>query len=238
MCFRLSPTCKPLLHPPLTVQPLHPLLAVPMQVYERLPEPPAPDDLSVWGDFEQASERLYMIGLNGRGQAVLRDLDVMDRIDTASSLVLGRLDWQPDSDPDQPKLTRYTTRTYKTRCIQRDRLASCLLQELREKYSHAVSVQFDARCVSAEWARGGGAEVGTGSWGEGLGAAVVGGLVRLTGLLASACPAHEVSSRRHASRQETLSDARAAVAAAQAQHVMTPCDRSLVLRQQLRQPCP
>lgn len=105
-----------------------------------------------------------MIGLNGRGQAVLRDLDVMDRIDTASSLVLGRLDWQPDSDPDSPKLTRYTTtRTYKTRCIQRDRLASCLLQELREKYSHAVSVQFDARCVRAEWTRGsaGGAEVGT-----------------------------------------------------------------------------
>lgn len=60
------------------------------QVYERLPEPPAPDDLSVWGNFEQASERLYMIGLNGRGQGVLRGLGVMDRIDTASSIVVGR----------------------------------------------------------------------------------------------------------------------------------------------------
>jgi hypothetical protein len=121
------------------------------QVFERLPEPPAPDDLSVWGDFEQASERLYMIGLNGRGQAVLRNLGVMDRIDTASSLVLGRFDWQPNSAPDSPKPTYYTTRTYKTRCIQRDRLASCLLQELREKHAGAVSVTFDAQCVQAEW---------------------------------------------------------------------------------------
>lgn len=48
-------------------RPLNPLN--PWQVFERLPEPPAPDDLSVWADFEQASERLYMIGLNGRGQA-------------------------------------------------------------------------------------------------------------------------------------------------------------------------
>jgi 2-polyprenyl-6-methoxyphenol hydroxylase-like FAD-dependent oxidoreductase len=125
------------------------------QVFERLPEPPAPDDLSVWGNFEQASERLYMIGLNGRGQAVLRNLGVMDCIDTASSLVLGRLDWQPNSAPDSPKPTYYTTRTYKTRCLQRDRLASCLLQELREKHAGAVSVTFGARCVQAEWKRDG-----------------------------------------------------------------------------------
>lgn len=95
-----------------------------------------------------------MIGLNGRGQAVLRELAVMDRIDQASSLVLGRMDWQPDTAPDSPKLTYYgSTRTYKTRCIQRDRLASCLLQELRDKYSRVVSVQFGARCVHAEWAK-------------------------------------------------------------------------------------
>lgn len=84
--------------------------------------------------------------------AVLRDLDVMDTIDSAASLVLGRLDWQPDSPPDQPKLTRYTnTRTYKTRCIQRDRLAACLLRELRDKHASSVSVVFGARCVAAEW---------------------------------------------------------------------------------------
>lgn len=130
-----------------------------VQVYERLPEPPAPDDLSVWGDFEQASERLYMIGLNGRGQAVLRGLGVMDRIDAASSLVLGRLDWRPDTPPDSPILTRYTTRTYKTRCIQRDRLASCILQELRHNHSSAVSVEFRVSCAQASWSRTGGQEV-------------------------------------------------------------------------------
>jgi hypothetical protein len=110
---------------------VHQLTSLPpslFQVYERLPEPPSPHDLSVWGDFEQASERLYMIGLNGRGQAVLRSLGAMETIDSASSIVSGRLDWQPGAPADSPKLTRYTTRTYKTRCIQRDRLAACLLQ--------------------------------------------------------------------------------------------------------------
>jgi 2-polyprenyl-6-methoxyphenol hydroxylase-like FAD-dependent oxidoreductase len=160
------------------------------QVYERLPEPPAPDDLSVWGNFEQASERLYMIGLNGRGQAVLRNLGVMDRIDTASSLVLGRLDWQPNSAPDSPKPTYYTTRTYKTRCIQRDRLASCLLQELREKYAGAVSVTFDARCMQAEWRQDGssGKEVRSDRATDGMLAAGDGCILRACAVLCCVAP--------------------------------------------------
>ena len=36
--------------------------------YERLPEPPSTDD-PLWGDFDaESSDRLYMIGINGRGQ--------------------------------------------------------------------------------------------------------------------------------------------------------------------------
>lgn len=31
----------------------------------------------------------------------------MERIDQAASLVLGRLDWQPDTPPDSPKLNYY-----------------------------------------------------------------------------------------------------------------------------------
>eukprot|EP00195_Chlamydomonas_chlamydogama_P001761 CAMPEP_0202920284 /NCGR_PEP_ID=MMETSP1392-20130828/76776_1 /ASSEMBLY_ACC=CAM_ASM_000868 /TAXON_ID=225041 /ORGANISM="Chlamydomonas chlamydogama, Strain SAG 11-48b" /LENGTH=524 /DNA_ID=CAMNT_0049613769 /DNA_START=404 /DNA_END=1978 /DNA_ORIENTATION=- len=122
-----------------------------IKVYERLAEPPAPDDLSVWGDFEQASERLYMIGLNGRGQAVLRSLGVLDRIAAQSSKVLGRMDWRPETPPDGAKQQRYTNRTYTTLCIQRGRLASCLLQEIREKYSHVVDVEFDVGCRAASW---------------------------------------------------------------------------------------
>jgi hypothetical protein len=72
------------------------------------------------------------------------------------------LDWQPDTLPDAPKETIYTNRTYKTRCIQRDRLASCLLQEARERYGGAVTVEFGARCVAADWRQDpdSGAEVG------------------------------------------------------------------------------
>ena len=76
----------------------------------------------------------------------------MERVDSCSSTLSGRMDWRPQgqggapvatqakgssSDPPsspaappggEPTKTMYTGRSYQTKCIQRDRLASCLLQ--------------------------------------------------------------------------------------------------------------
>ena len=77
-------------------------------MYERLPKPPAPDDLSVWGDFDTTSDRLYMIGINGRGQAVLRGLGAMERIDRFATKVAGRMDWTPGKP--EPRRQIYSDR--------------------------------------------------------------------------------------------------------------------------------
>ncbi|KAG1664707.1 hypothetical protein FOA52_006682 [Chlamydomonas sp. UWO 241] len=125
-----------------------------VQVYERLAEPPAPGDLSVWANFEDASDRLYMIGLNGRGQRALKELGVMDRIDRYSSTVKGRKDWAPGTPIDAPSTRVYEGRTYVTRCIQRDRLAAALLEEVRETYADSVRVEFDVEVSRVEWVQG------------------------------------------------------------------------------------
>lgn len=45
--------------------------------------------------------------------------------------------------------------------IARDRLASCLLEEVREKHADAVTVRFDVECTGIEWLEPGGGTGGT-----------------------------------------------------------------------------
>ena len=40
--------------------------------------------------------------------------------------------------------------------IARDRLASCLLEEVREKHADAVTVRFDVECTGIKWLEPGG----------------------------------------------------------------------------------
>ena len=63
----LGITCFPPFHPLAGIHTSSALISPPCR-YERLPEPPATDD-PLWGDFDaESSDRLYMIGINGRGQ--------------------------------------------------------------------------------------------------------------------------------------------------------------------------
>lgn len=122
-----------------------------IQVLERLPPPPAPDDLSVWGDFETTSDRLYLIGLNGRGQKTLKALGVWEFIEPFCSSVTGRMDFNSKKNPLIGRKTSYTTRSYTTKCLQRDRLAAALLRVVQEKYSDSVQVDFGVEVTSCEW---------------------------------------------------------------------------------------
>ena len=58
----------------------------------------------------------------------------------------------------RPLLVYNRGRTYVTRCIQRDRLAACLLQEVRERYGEVVRVHFNVECKGVEWRRVEGSE--------------------------------------------------------------------------------
>jgi kynurenine 3-monooxygenase len=95
-------------------------------VLERLPRIPRSDDFQFWQD----PERSYNIGLNGKGQAVLRSLGCWDRIDACCADVVGRMDWTPESDEPKEVLLA-EKRGYTTKVIQRDRLVSCLYEELQ-----------------------------------------------------------------------------------------------------------
>ena len=73
-----------------------------IKVYDRLLEPPAPDDSSVWNDFENS--RSYNIGVNGRGQKALAELEVLSKIDSYSAKCVGRMEWSPEGT-GEPKET-------------------------------------------------------------------------------------------------------------------------------------
>lgn len=66
-----------------------------IKVFDRLAEPSAPDDSSVWNDFETG--RNYNIGVNGRGQRALAELDVLTKVDSFSAKCIGRLEWSPEN---------------------------------------------------------------------------------------------------------------------------------------------
>jgi NAD(P)-binding Rossmann-like domain len=73
-----------------------------IKVFDRLAEPSAPDDSSVWNDFETG--RNYNIGVNGRGQRALAELDVLTKVDSFSAKCIGRLEWSPENS-GEPKET-------------------------------------------------------------------------------------------------------------------------------------
>ena len=45
----------------------------------------------------------------------------------------------------------FTGRSFNPKIIQRERLASCLLDEIREKYGSAVTVKYKSDCTHEEW---------------------------------------------------------------------------------------
>ncbi|CAM9189999.1 unnamed protein product [Choristocarpus tenellus] len=122
-------------------------------VLERLQEPPVPSS-SVWGD----AERSYNLGIGGRGQVALAELGVMDRVRSWCADAVGRKDWSPQTPDGAERI--FTERKYNTKVIQRDRLSSCLLEEIREKHKDAITVRFCVECMGVDWREAGG---GTGA---------------------------------------------------------------------------
>jgi len=117
-----------------------------VDLFESLPAPPAAGD-PVWG----VGERSYQIGLNGRGQKALRDFGCMDRVDKFAASVNGRLsfaDGEPTATRFKPPGTPGAEKSYVTRVLQRDRLQSCLLEEVAEY--DAITVTHGVACVGLD----------------------------------------------------------------------------------------
>lgn len=116
-----------------------------IRVYDRLGQPPAPES-AAWGD----PERSYNLGIGGRGQRALAKFGAFERVDHWSQTVAGRKDW-PEAGP--PVVTK-NNRRYQTKVIARDRLSSCLYEELRQKYPD-VRVDFNVQCAEVTFANSG-----------------------------------------------------------------------------------
>ena len=115
-----------------------------IKLFDQLDEPPRLDDTVSW-NVENKFERSYIIGLSGRGQKVLGDLGCIERIKEYSISLSGAKVWEPGTPEDAPKERVFTDRAYTTVCIERDRLSSCLVAELREKYNNTVDLRFNVK---------------------------------------------------------------------------------------------
>lgn len=117
-----------------------------IEVWERLSKPPASAS-EVWGD----ASRSYNVGLSGRGQSVLKDLDLLEPVLDKCAVVKGRMDWGPDGVPKE----RLANKAYDTQVIQRDRLVSVLVEEIEKKYADKVNISYNVACVGCDFGENG-----------------------------------------------------------------------------------
>eukprot|EP00548_Thalassiothrix_antarctica_P012517 CAMPEP_0194159742 /NCGR_PEP_ID=MMETSP0152-20130528/78007_1 /TAXON_ID=1049557 /ORGANISM="Thalassiothrix antarctica, Strain L6-D1" /LENGTH=618 /DNA_ID=CAMNT_0038869357 /DNA_START=189 /DNA_END=2045 /DNA_ORIENTATION=+ len=122
-----------------------------IHVYERLSAPAASDDESVWSD----AAKFYLIGLGGRGQKALRELDdgqLWDRVEECCVTVVGRKDWAPGAGADEGVERIFgDDRPYKTKVIPRDRLSGVLRDVILESYGHAITLHYDTEMTKVRW---------------------------------------------------------------------------------------
>lgn len=79
-------------------------------------------------------------------------MEAWQTIDAYAAVAYGRKDWTPKGE--EPEKI-YSHKKYQTRVIQRDRLASCLLKEVEEKYPSSVKVKYGVECTKIAWDQAG-----------------------------------------------------------------------------------
>jgi kynurenine 3-monooxygenase len=119
-----------------------------IHVFERLAAPASSDDASVWSD----TARFYLIGLGGRGQKALQELDAWQNVEQCCTYVLGRKDWAPGAGEDEGVERIFgDDRPYKTAVIPRDRLAGVLRERVITQHADAVTLHYETEMVEVQW---------------------------------------------------------------------------------------
>ena len=95
--------------------------------------------------------RVIAVSCAGKGQRSLQELGAMDRILRYSTVLNGAITWNPNSPIDKPEERDNAAlrKSYRTVCIERDRLTACLLEEIRASHPDSISVHFNIACVNA-----------------------------------------------------------------------------------------
>ncbi|KAL7576013.1 hypothetical protein ACA910_000800 [Epithemia clementina (nom. ined.)] len=108
-----------------------------IRVYDRLSEPPNPDDEMVWNDVA----KFYLIGLGGRGQAALKHFGVWDEVKKRCVAVVGRRNWEPDGPEDGVERV-FTKKDKKVtaQVLPRDKLVGVLHKYIVEHYKDRITL--------------------------------------------------------------------------------------------------
>ena len=149
-----------------------------IHVYDRLPAPAASDDASVWSD----TAKFYLIGLGGRGQKALQELDgdndnssssskisgdgesTWDKVEKNCVTVLGRKDWAPGAGENEGVERIFgDERPYKTKVIPRDRLAGVMREVALDSYGNAITLHYNTEMTAVKWEKTSNDKNGSGS---------------------------------------------------------------------------
>lgn len=109
-----------------------------VKLYDRLSEPPSPQDESVWSDVA----KFYLIGLGGRGQTALDQFGVWDEVEARSVAVLGRKDWSPDAKEGTERIFNKRDKPYTTQVLPRDKLVSVMHQHILDNYADRIELNY------------------------------------------------------------------------------------------------
>lgn len=123
-----------------------------VKVYDRLSEPPSPDDETIWGDVA----KFYLIGLGSRGQTALDRFGVWDEVKARCTEVLGRMDWAPGAGPDEGVERIFTDRPVSTQVLPRDKLVGVLHQHILSKYADRVELNYGYEVTPVDFGEGDG----------------------------------------------------------------------------------
>lgn len=118
-----------------------PLESKTIHVYDRLAPPPLPDDATVWGQ----TDKFYLIGLGGRGQAALKRFGVWDTAVLPRCVAVnGRKDWSPGNPPDglETIFDNKAEKAVTTQVLPRDKLVGVLYQEIVQRYADRIMLHY------------------------------------------------------------------------------------------------
>ena len=95
-------------------------------------------------------QRSYNIGMDAKGQGLLREIGAWDRVSPHCAEVVGRVDWMPGGDTPQ-EVDFLEKFGYAIQVIQRDCLTALLREEIEDKYLDRIRLAYNTECKSITW---------------------------------------------------------------------------------------
>jgi len=95
-------------------------------------------------------QRSYNIGMDAKGQGLLKSIGAWERVESHCAEVVGRVDYMPGGDT--PVEVDFIEKFgYPIKVIQRDCLTAVLHEEIEAKYADKIAMLYNHECSSLLW---------------------------------------------------------------------------------------